>query len=184
MWEPETTSQVLKNSTDIIIKPADKGGQIVLQDCSDYLFEANRQLSYLNYYQPLQQSLQPETQNIIRTIIKKKLYDQNYINRTQLTNLFGPNDPSPRLFYLLPKIHKAPQSWTVPYKIPLGRPIVSDCGSDSYWIAKYIDHFINPLAKLHPSYIKDTYDFVEKTKIFGGPRGYFSFHDRWRRPLY
>lgn len=33
----------LKRSDNIIIKPADKGGQIVLQDRIDYLFEANRQ---------------------------------------------------------------------------------------------------------------------------------------------
>lgn len=96
---------------------------------------------------------------MIRTIIQK-LSDQNYINRRQLTYLFGPNEPRPRLFYLLPKIHKTPQSWTVPHKIPPGWPIISDCGSESYRIAKYIDHFSNPLAKLHPSYIKDTYDLL------------------------
>lgn len=62
---------VLKRSANIIVKPADKGGQTVLQDRADYLFEANRHLDDLNYYKPLQQSMQSETQKIIRTIIQK-----------------------------------------------------------------------------------------------------------------
>lgn len=35
---------------NIIIKSADKGGQIVLQDRIDYLLEANRQLGDPKYY--------------------------------------------------------------------------------------------------------------------------------------
>lgn len=50
----------------------------------------------------------------------------------------------------------------VPYKI-------------SYRVAKYIDHFINPLAKLHSSYIKDTYDFVNKLKSLIIPADSFLF---------
>lgn len=63
----------------------------------------------------------------------------------------------------------------VPHKIPPGRPIVSDCGSESDRIAEYIDYFINSLAKLHPSYIKDTYDFVEKLRSLVVPADTFLF---------
>ena len=48
--------------------------------------------------------------------------------------------------------------------MPEGRPIVSDCGSESYRICQYIDSFIRPISIRHPSYIKDTHDFVSKIR--------------------
>lgn len=45
----------------IIIKPADKCGQIVLQDRTSYHIEANRQLEDKNYCIPLPHLMQPET---------------------------------------------------------------------------------------------------------------------------
>ena len=102
-----------------------------------------------------------ETQTLVRDITHK-LHKHKFITAKQKQYLDGPDEPRPRLFYLLPKIHKPPGTWTVPSVVPVGRPIVSDCGSESYRITEYIDYFINPQAKLHPSYIKDTYDFVNK----------------------
>lgn len=158
----------------VVIKPADKGGQIVLQDRTNYLIEANRQLQDEKYYVPLAQPMQPETHQLIQDIINT-LYSKNFITFKQLTYLYGSEKPRQRLFYLLPKIHKAPESWTVPFKIPTGRPIVSDCGSESYRVAEYIDYYINPLAQLHPSYIKDTYDFVKKLSRLIVPGSTFLF---------
>jgi len=40
-----------------------------------------------------------------------------------------------------------------------------DCGSNSSIIPKYIDHCMNPLSKLHTSYLKDTYQFVNNLKV-------------------
>ena len=48
--------------------------------------------------------------------------------------------------------------------MPEGRPIVSDCGSESYRVSQYIDSFIRPISIRHSSYIKDTYDFVSKIR--------------------
>ncbi|XP_037101527.1 uncharacterized protein LOC119119330 [Syngnathus acus] len=53
--------------------------------------------------------------------------------------------------------------------MPPGRPIVSDCGSESYGSAELLDHYLNPLAVLHPSYIKDTNDFVQKVQALTLP---------------
>ena len=64
---------------------------------------------------------------------------------------------------MLPKIHKPVDKW-LDKKIPPGRPIISDCSSETYTISEYIDHFLQPLANKHPSYIKDTYDFINKLK--------------------
>uniref|UniRef100_A0A672H0C0 Uncharacterized protein n=1 Tax=Salarias fasciatus TaxID=181472 RepID=A0A672H0C0_SALFA len=135
----------LKKRRDIVIKPADKGGQIVLQDRHDYLVEARRKLDNLKYYVPLQVPLQPATQELIKPIIQS-LYYKKYISFKQMQYLLGPDPPSPRYFYLLPKIHKPPASWTVPHRIPSGRPIISDCGSETYRIAEFIDLHLNPLS--------------------------------------
>lgn len=118
--------------------------------------------------------MQPETHQMIQDIINT-LYVKNYVTFKQLTYLFGPENPRQRLFYLLPKIHKPPESWIVPFKIPAGRPIVSDCGSEFYRVAEYIDYYINPLAQLHPSYVKDTYDFVQKLSLLSVPTSTFLF---------
>ena len=61
----------------------------------------------------------------------------------------------------MPKIHKNPDTWTIPAEIPPGRPIVSDCDTITYNISQYIDHFLGPLSSKHPSYIKDTYHFLD-----------------------
>lgn len=153
----------LSKNQDIIIKPADKGSQIVIMDKFQYLFEANKQLSNRKHYVPLQQSIQSETKILIRDILER-LHQKRFISTKQLQYLSGPDSPRNRIFYLLPKIHKPPEKWTVPGEVPCGRPIVSDCGSESCRVAEYIDHFINPLSQKHNSYIKDTYDFINKIK--------------------
>lgn len=47
----------------------------------------------------------------------------------------GPDPCRPRYSYLLPKIHKALETWTIPFEVPPGQPIVSDCNSCSYNIS-------------------------------------------------
>ena len=39
---------------------------------------------------------------------------------------------------------------------------ICDCDSESYKVAEYIDHFLQEISQKHPSYIKDTYDFLSK----------------------
>jgi hypothetical protein len=48
--------------------------------------------------------------------------------------------------------------------MPPGRPIISDCESESYAVSEYIDYFLQNLACKHNSYVKDTPDFLTKLK--------------------
>ena len=107
----------LTQNPNIIIKPADKGSKIVIMDRQQYLLEANRQLSNTTHYKPIPSDLQSQTQPLLRSIIQT-LYDNKTINHKQKLYLFGPDQPRPRQFYLLPKIHKEPPSWTIPYEVP------------------------------------------------------------------
>lgn len=153
----------LRNQTNILIKPADKGGATVILDREHYITEALRQLNDENYYVQLERPTHQENVGKIGRVLRK-LCDKKLITDEQFQFLSGPTPYKPRTFYLLPKIHKKIDSWTIPGRMPQGRPIVSDVQSESYRISAYIDFFLNPLACKHASYIKNTYDFVDKTR--------------------
>ncbi|MGL5207763.1 GIY-YIG nuclease family protein, partial [Cetobacterium sp.] len=102
-------------------------------------------------------------------------WNLKYINHKQREYLLGSHTPRLRQFYLLPKIHKDPTTWSTPNEIPPGRPIVSDCDSESYCTAEYIEYFLSPISRKHPSYLKDTYDFIEKIGKIKIPPNAFLF---------
>lgn len=153
--------KTLRSNTAIVIKPADKGATIVIMDKDKYIAEGERQLSNEQHYRKITKPVHPEKEedyiNILHNIKEKKL-----LNKRLVECLEPPPEPRERKFYLLPKIHKEQAKWSATNLMPPGRPIVSDCSSDTYNISKYIDYYLGPLATLHPSYIKDTSDFLQK----------------------
>ena len=74
------------------------------------------------------------------------------LNKKELDFLV-PLAPRVPIIYYLPKVHKNPTN-------PPGRPIVSGIDSVTSRIGKYIDHYLQPLVKLVPSYLKDTGDTI------------------------
>ena len=102
----------------------------------------------------------PETAERISSILNS-LHTKGTINKHTLAYLLPPPEPRPRKFYLLPKIHKEPAKWPNPDRMPPGRPIISDCGSESKAVSEYIDHFLAPLSVIHPAYLKDTPHFLD-----------------------
>lgn len=159
----------LKNNTEIVIKPADKGSATVVINRSDYVAEAYRQLHNTHYYEQLDHPIFQDNVPKINTVLQE-LYSLGYISEKQLKFLKANESDRHRAFYLLPKIHKPVEKWPNP-KMPEGRPIVSDCGSESYRVCQYIDSFIRPLSTKHAAYVKDTYDFVEKVRDKIIPKG-------------
>ena len=153
----------LKRQNDVIFKKADKGNAIVIMDKSEYLNEAQKQLRNERYYKKIDEPIFPDTCNEVSDILNS-LENNGRLNSAQVKYLSPPEDPRPRIFYLLPKIHKAMPKWSVENKMPPGRPIVSDCGSDSYRWSELIDYYLKPLSNIHPSYIKDTNDFLDKLR--------------------
>lgn len=150
-----------KNET-VIIKPADKGGATVLMETKNYILEAERQLNDPKYYYPLSESYADCNSLEIKKCLKE-MKELKFINHKEYEYML-PKKYNERSFYLLPKIHKPPEKWTIPHRMPQGRPIVSDVGSETYEISKYIDYFINPLSQNHPAYIKNSFDFLHKLK--------------------
>ena len=86
-----------------------------------------------------------------------------------MKSLLPPDNPKIRTFYTIPKIHKPIALWTVPHKIPPGRPITSDIDSVSYGNAKLIEFFLHLLSIKHPSYVKDSFDLLQKLRRLNLP---------------
>lgn len=164
----------LQHLKHIVIKPADKGATVVIMDREQYILEAERQLNDAVYYKKLDQPIYLDTIPLIDGILRT-LKTKKFINEKQRKYLKGDLQPRERRFYTLPKIHKDPNSWTIPFEVPPGRPIVSDCGSETYYTAEYLDFYLNPLSIRHPSYLKDTYHFIEIVKNLEIPSNSYFF---------
>ena len=154
--------QKLKSNQNIIIKQADKGSSTVIMTKDAYIREGMRQLNDPVFYEKLPGPIYPETAETVLDIVFD-LKNKGFINEKQFDFLKPPQDPRPRIFYFLPKIHKPLNKWAA-LDQPPGRPIVSDCSSESYEVTSYIEHFLKPLATKHKSYIRDTTDFLNKMK--------------------
>lgn len=152
----------LSRDRNVIIKPADKGGAVVIMNRDAYAREARRQLYNEKYYQRIPKPLASDTIIKIKSILVD-MYERGFITNKQLLYLTPSTPLHTRTFYLLPKVHKPRAKWPA-FNMPEGRPIVSDCGSETYRICELIDYFLKPLANKHPSYVQDTYDFISKIR--------------------
>ncbi len=146
----------LRNRSDIIIKPADKGSAIVVLSKEAYMAEAYRQLSDTRYYRKL--DLDPTAQHTeqVRELVLE-MFKGDHISKDTFKYL-TPTNPRTARFYHLPKIHKQGNP---------GRPIVSSCAAPTERISEFVDYYLRPLVVQAPSYIKDTSDFLRKLSSLG-----------------
>jgi len=157
------TIKTLRDNSQVIIKPADKGGAIVVMNTEKYKQEALRQLNNTTYYVPLEGPIYPETAIRINEILHQ-MFIEGFISNAMVAYLRpNPQETNSRYFYLLPKIHKPRQGWPDP-QMPPGHPIVSDVNTESSGICEFIDYFLQPYSTTHPAYTEDTYHFISKIR--------------------
>ena len=148
----------LSKRTDIVIKPADKGSCIVVQDTATYIREGLEHLSDRNTYTRLPGDPTPSLIESINSPIDS-IHELGHIDTYTQAYLTPPQDTRTQHMYFLKKLHKNP------YGI---RPIVSGSSCTTEHISAYIDSIIKPLVPLIPSYIKDSSHVIallEKTCI-------------------
>ena len=143
----------LKQNKSIIIKNADKGGAIVIQDVQKYKDEALRQLNNEQFYKKLKHDKTEEHAKKISAVLKQ-LGNRNEIPKEMVKdlNVMKPRTP---VFYTQPKIHKENNP---------GRPVISSSGCHTEKLSAYVDEIIKPIAQKLPSYIQDTTDFIKSIK--------------------
>ena len=142
--EEWTALHSLRSRSDIVIKPADKGGALVVWRADLYKEEALRQLSDVNFYQEIDCDVTSANQQTVKDTVK------NFISSGDLPptakNLIV-TTPRTSKIYFLPKIHKPNNP---------GRPIVSACSCPTELISSYLDSLMRPIVENLPTFIKDT----------------------------
>ncbi|GFR64299.1 hypothetical protein ElyMa_005503000 [Elysia marginata] len=104
----------LKKYKNITIKPADKGGAVVVLNTSDYIAECTKQLSNITHYQPLSANPTNKYNKIISKTLEQGIRGRE-ITPEVAKALLAPH-PTPGRFYILPKIHKEGKPWKTYYK--------------------------------------------------------------------
>lgn len=158
--------QALKDLTvnkDIIVKQADKGGSLVLQNRSDYIKEGYRLLSDPTTYVALPSDPLPNFQPELKTLVEEAWRDGILTKKEKSFML--PAVCSTPYFYHLPKVHKSLEN-------PPGRPIVAGTDSFTAGLSQYIDLLLQPLVQALPSYIKDSNQVIEQLKHYAWVEGY------------
>ena len=136
----------LEKTKNIVIKPADKGGGIVVMNRTDYDSKVRALLSNKNHYALTDSNPLPKLINDIVSYTTH-LFLPGRIDSD--TFKFVSPDSSCRMsdFYILPKLHNP--------SIP-GRPIVSSCEYPTSQISAFVDHFLQQIVVHIPSYLKDS----------------------------
>ncbi|GFR69051.1 hypothetical protein ElyMa_003748400 [Elysia marginata] len=101
--DEKTALKDLKTNTNIIIKPADKGGSLVAMNTADYTTECTKQLSNTLYYKKLESDPTATYNNTIKRVLQEGM-DQQELDIKTGHSLLQPH-PTPGRFYILPKIH-------------------------------------------------------------------------------
>ena len=141
----------LKANGDIIIKKADKGSAVVIQDKIGYINEGLKQLNDTNFYKQIDFDMTPYHNDLVASKINE-MRTLGEITQKCADYLIT-DHPRTANFYLLPKIHRG----KIP---PPGRPIVSANECPTERISQFVDHFIRPLVPKLKSYIKDSGHFL------------------------
>lgn len=142
----------LQKNSELIIKPADKGGNLVVMDRTKYELMCLRILKNREWYRPISQTVKEsyyrEFRNIITCALSNGLIDK------QTWSYLNIQEPIVPTFYALLKVHKSLTN-------PPSRPILSGCGCLTENASCLIDTYLNPHVRSLFSFVQDTIDLIK-----------------------
>ncbi|CAJ0943660.1 unnamed protein product [Ranitomeya imitator] len=153
-----TALKTLMDDKDIIIKPADKGGAIVIMDYSFYRSEILSQLSNREVYLPLDNNPTSIVKEKIAFVLENALASHIIDRKTK--DFLTKEYPIIPVFYVLPKIHKNMTK-------PPGRPIVASTDSILSPLSILLEKVLTPLVKDTQAFLLDTGAFLKIIKDTG-----------------
>ena len=171
--------QALKNlrgNKNIVIKKADKGGNIIIMNTSYYVEKVNECLDNEDIYEKCKSKSIKTSMNKVKQFVKnnEKYFDVNNFESNYITN-FDYNAPA---FYGLPKIHKNEKIQHFMKKandiyVKMEAPkdlsfrfITAGPNSPTSKLSEFLDILLKPFLPIIPSYIRDVTDFLVKMPVF------------------
>ncbi|XP_073422111.1 uncharacterized protein [Dendrobates tinctorius] len=145
--------EALKKNDQIVVKPSDKGGNMVILNHIEYREMCYAILQDNSTYEVLKENPMASYKEELQLILSGALAE-GVISKTEFDFIL-PKFPLVATFYALPKIHKGLN----PLK---GRPIVSGVDSLTQNSGLYIDQILRPFVVCMPSYLRDTSDLLLK----------------------
>ncbi len=167
----------LNGKKDLVLRPADKGSNIVLLSRKQYNDECLRQLVGNIHYEEI---AEPNTKDIHRQVLNivVEMKEKGLLDEKTFKFLHNPLDkPKTPKFYTLPKIHKIkdhlvdidPMDPTMNQDVRIpGRPIVAQCGGPTEKVGRFLDYFLVPIVKKEPMYLLDSKEllYILENEIF------------------
>ena len=142
----------LTSDHNLIINRADKGSTVVVRNRADYVQEGLQHLSDKNTYLELDRDMTDQVTTIVRHTLQ--IMKQSGLLSPRMTQYcLPPHTPRTAVIYFLKKIHKCPMGI---------RPIVSTVNSATANLAEFLDHYLQPIMKQLPAYLKDTTQFLRE----------------------
>ena len=155
----------LYRNEGITVLRQDKGRGVVILNKSDYIEKCE---NFLNgrEFERLQNdptaSFQTKVQNLLRSM-------KNKFTKAEYQQVY-PSSSQPGLFFGLAKVHKLKDDQKSVENLPL-RPVISNIGTSTYQISKYMASLLAPLTKSKQN-IESTQDFINKLRTLRIPEGY------------
>ena len=148
----------LSSMENIVIHKSDKGNSVVIVNREDYLRRMQEMVDDVSKFEEVEVEdgkdynfMHKETKEVHSLLAE--LVQKHSITYAQRMSL-QPDGPNPARLYGLPKIHKP-----LVDGLPKYRPIISQIGSPTYKIAKFLLGFIQPFTTNEYT-VKDTFHFV------------------------
>ena len=156
---PEEERKIIEklyNNPDLVVLRQDKGRGVVILDRPKYI---NKGETFLNSPEFDKLDSDP-TKAFQRQVQETLLSMKNKFNKKLYKKLYR-SSSRPGLYFGLAKVHKLKDSTDVD-QLPL-RPVISNIGTATYELSKYLAELLKPLTKSEYS-IDSTKDFVDRIK--------------------
>lgn len=134
------------------MRPADKGGAIVLLSKEYYNSELLGQLNDVNAYIKLRGNPTREYKRELQDLIQRGAW-KNILTKKEEKYLVPETCRVP-IIYTVPKVHKDQNN-------PPGRPIINGIQSINAQLGEYVDNFIQPLVPSTPAYLRDRKHLIQ-----------------------
>ena len=157
----------LSENESICLLKQDKGRGIVVVDRKDYIEKCEEMLKNKQFVQLREdptEKFEGKVQRVLRDLKSKKRFTEEEYSKIY------PSSSRPGRFYATAKRHKVSEDCTDAKELPL-RPIVTNIGTATYGISKYLAKLLKPLSVSEYT-INSTNDFVDKIKNEKVPQGY------------